>query len=177
MDEKISKTLSRVLIINVFAIAFALLESTVVIYLRKLFGFDVGYLPPGPKVVLNLGFIAFLSPGTLILPDRFITQVELLREASTIIILITIALLSAKKLKDSLGAFFMAFSCSGIFYYVFLHLFTGWPRSLFDVDVFFLIPVPWVGPILTPMVIFTFLFLLGIYLYFNQTPFQSKESK
>lgn len=85
MDEKISKTLSRVLIIIVFAVAFALLEAAVVVYLRKLFGFDA--------------------------------------------------------------------------------------------DVFFLIPVPWVGPILTPMVIFTLLFILGIYLYFNQTPFQSKESK
>ena len=172
-----SKTLSRVLIIYVFAVAFALLEAVVVVYLRKLFGFDVGYLPPEPKLLLNLGFIAFLSPGTLILPDRFITQVELLREVSTIIILITISLLSAKKLKDSLGAFFIAFSIWDIFYYVFLHLFTGWPRSLFNVDVFFLIPVPWVGPILTPMVIFTLLFLLGIYLYFNQTPFQRKESK
>jgi hypothetical protein len=177
MSKKTRTILQRILIIGVFAVAFALLEAAVVVYLRKLFGFDVGYLPPEPKVALNLGFIAFLYPGTLILPDRFITQVELLREASTIIILITIALLSAKKLKEGLGAFLIAFSIWDIFYYVFLRLFAGWPRSLFDVDVFFLIPVPWVGPILTPIVIFTFLFLLGIYLYFNQTSFQRKESK
>ena len=177
MNKKTKIILWRFLIISVFAVAFALLEAAVVVYLRKLFGFDVGYLSPVSKISLNLGFIAFLSPGTLILPDKFITQIELLREASTIIILITIALLSAKKLKEGLGAFLIAFSIWDIFYYMFLRLFTGWPRSLFDIDVFFLIPVPWVGPILTPMVIFTFLFFLGIYLYFNQPFFSKKEVK
>jgi len=177
MNKKIKITLWRLLIIGVFAVAFALLEAAVVIYLRKLFGFDIGYLPPAPKISLNLGFIAFLPPGTLILPDKFITQIELLREASTIIILITIALLSAKKLKERLGAFLLAFSIWDISYYVFLRVFAGWPRSLFDIDVFFLIPVPWVGPILTPIVIFTFLFFLGIYLYFNRSFFSKKGGK
>lgn len=177
MNKKTTTILWRLLIISIFAIAFALSEAIVVVYLRRLFGFDAGYLPPSPKIILNLGFIAFLSSETLILPDRFITQVELLREASTIIILIAIALLSAKKLREALGAFLIAFSIWDIFYYVFLRLFAGWPRSLFDVDVFFLIPVPWVGPVLTPLVIFTFLFLIGIYLYFNQTSFQRKGSK
>jgi hypothetical protein len=177
MNKKTKTIFWRLLIISVFAIAFALLEAAVVVYLRKLFGFDVGYLLPTPKISLNLGFIAFLSPGTLILPDKFITQVELLREASTIIILITIALLSAKILRERLGVFLIAFSIWDIFYYVFLRLFSGWPRSLFDIDVFFLIPVPWVGPVLTPMVIFTFLFFLGTHLYFNQPSFQKKEPK
>ena len=167
MNKQTKIILCRILTISVFAVAFALMEAAVVVYLRKLFGFDAGYLPSEPKTVLNLGFIAFLSPETLILPDKFITQIELLREASTIIILITIALLSAEKLKERLGVFLIAFSTWDIFYYLFLRLFAGWPRSLLDVDVFFLIPVPWVGPILTPIVIFTFLFFLGIYLYFN----------
>jgi len=177
MNKQTKIILWRILTISVFAVAFALMEAAVVVYLRKLFGFDVGYLPSDPKAVLNLGFIAFLSPGTLILPDKFITQIELLREASTIIILITIALLSAEKLKERLGVFLIAFSTWDIFYYVFLHLFTGWPKNLLDIDVFFLIPLPWVGPILTPIIIFTLLFLLGIYFYFNQPLFQRKESK
>ncbi|KUK83032.1 MAG: hypothetical protein XD98_0448 [Microgenomates bacterium 39_6] len=168
MNKKTKIILWRILTISVFAVAFALVEAVVVVYLRQLFGFDVGYLPSEPKAVLNLGFIAFLSPGTLILPDKFITQIELLREASTIIILITIALLSAEELKERLGVFLIAFSIWDIFYYLFLRLFAGWPTSLLDIDVFFLIPVPWVGPILTPIIIFTLLFLLGIYLLFNK---------
>ena len=177
MNKQTKKILWRILTISVFAVAFALMEAAVVVYLRKLFGFDVGYLPSEPKVVLNLGFIAFLSPSTLILPDKFITQIELLREASTIIILITIALLSAEKLKERLGVFLIAFSTWDIFYYLFLRIFTGWPRSIFDIDVFFLIPMPWAGPILTPIIIFSLLFLSGLYLYFNETLFQRKESK
>ena len=177
MNKQTKIILCRILTISVFAVAFALMEAAVVVYLRKLFGFDVGYLPPAPKVLLNLGFIAFLSPGTLILPDKFITQIELLREASTIIILITIALLSAKKLKEGLGAFLIVFSIWDIFYYMFLRLFVGWPRSILDIDVFFLIPMPWAGPILTPIIIFSLLFLSGLYLYFNETLFQRKESK
>jgi len=167
----------KLLTIIIFGIAFAFIETTVVVYLRQLFGFDVGYLPPKPEMLLNLGFIAFLPPGTLILPDRFITQVESLREATTMVILVSVALLSAKKFKERLGIFLIAFSIWDIFYYVFLHLFTGWPKSPFDIDVFFLIPLPWVGPILTPIIIFSLLFLLGIYLYFNQPLFQRKESK
>lgn len=161
-------TSAQFLIISVFAIAFAFLEASVVVYLRSLFGFDIGYLPPNPETILNLGLIAFLPPGALILPDRFITQVELLREASTIVILISIALLSAKTLKERLGAFLIAFSVWDIFYYVFLRLLIGWPGSLFDIDVFFLIPVAWIGPVLTPVIIFSLLFILGIYLYFKK---------
>ena len=29
---------------------------------------------------------------------------------------------------------------------------TGWPTSLTDTDVFFLIPVPWLGPVATAVV-------------------------
>ncbi|OQA93131.1 MAG: hypothetical protein BWY24_00773 [Microgenomates group bacterium ADurb.Bin219] len=114
-------------------------------------------------------------PDSSILPDSSITRVELLREASAIIILITMALLSAKKLKERFGAFLIAFSIWDIFYYVFLRLFVGWPNSLLDIDVFFLIPVPWVGPVLTPIVTSALLFLLGIYLYSDKTPFRRKE--
>ena len=168
MANGLSKILRYILAVSIFAVAFAFTETTTVVYLRKLFGFDVGYLPPRPKILLNLGFIAFLSPETLVLPDRFITQVELLREASTIIILITVALLSAKKLKESLGTFLIAFSIWDIFYYIFLRSLTGWPTSLWDVDVFFLIPLPWVGPVLTPIVISGALFLFGIYLWLEK---------
>lgn len=168
MSKQIKTILWRFSIISVFAIAFALLEASVVVYLRRLFGFEIGYLPPKPETILNLGLIAFLPEGTLVLPDGFITQVELLREASTIVMLISIALLSAKTPKERLGAFLIAFSIWDIFYYIFLRLFTGWPRSLFDIDVFFLIPVAWVGPVLTPIIIFSLLFILGIYLYFKK---------
>jgi hypothetical protein len=38
-------------------------------------------------------------------------------------------------------------------YYLFLRIVSGWPRSLFDWDVLFLIPLPWWGPVLAPALI------------------------
>jgi hypothetical protein len=38
-----------------------------------------------------------------------------------------------------------------LFYYVWLKVCLGWPSSLLTWDVLFLIPVPWVGPVLAPV--------------------------
>jgi hypothetical protein len=38
-----------------------------------------------------------------------------------------------------------------IFYYVFLLVFAGWPASLLATDVLFLLPLPWWGPVIAPM--------------------------
>src|SRR6266550_1126377 len=38
-----------------------------------------------------------------------------------------------------------------IFYYVFLRLISGWPRTLLDWDILFLLPLPWWGPVLAPV--------------------------
>lgn len=167
MGRKQKKNLLRLSAIAVFGIAFALIEASVVVYLRKLFGIE-SYGIYSPKVALNLGFIAFLSPGSFILPDTFITRIETLREAGTIIVLASVAFLSADNLRKRLGAFLVAFSVWDIFYYIFLNLFIGWPKSIWDIDVFFLIPTPWIGPVITPIVIFTVLLLLGIRLYTNE---------
>ena len=40
-----------------------------------------------------------------------------------------------------------------IFYYVWLWIFLGWPPSLLTWDVLFLIPVPWIGPVLAPIIV------------------------
>jgi hypothetical protein len=47
----------------------------------------------------------------------------------------------------------VAFGIWDIFYYVFLVPISGWPRSLLDWDILFLIPLPWWGPVIAPMLI------------------------
>ena len=42
----------------------------------------------------------------------------------------------------------MAFGIWDIFYYVFLKIIYDWPKSLFDWDILFLIPLPWWGPVI-----------------------------
>jgi len=87
------------------------------------------------------------------------------REAATIIMLLTVAYISATNWKQRIGAFLITFAFWDIFYYIFLKYLTGWPKSLFDIDVYFLIPVPWIGPVITPIIIFMILAIIGTKLY------------
>jgi hypothetical protein len=48
-----------------------------------------------------------------------------------------------------------------IFYYVFLKAICGWPKSLFDWDILFLLPLPWWGPVLAPVCIALLMILWG----------------
>ena len=52
---------------------------------------------------------------------------------------------------EQLGHFALAFGLWDIFYYVFLRLTIDWPAGLLDWDILFLIPAPWYGPVLTPV--------------------------
>jgi hypothetical protein len=47
----------------------------------------------------------------------------------------------------------LAFGVWDIFYYVFLKAMCGWPHSLLDWDILFLLPLPWWGPVLAPVCI------------------------
>ena len=48
-----------------------------------------------------------------------------------------------------------------IFYYVWLKVMSGWPGSLFDWDVLFLLPLPWWGPVIAPVSIALLMILWG----------------
>jgi hypothetical protein len=50
-------------------------------------------------------------------------------------------------------------------YYAVLAAVEGWPRSLGDWDILFLIPVPWVAPVWTPVLIAMLFIVCGSYLY------------
>ena len=51
-----------------------------------------------------------------------------------------------------------------IFYYVWLKVFLDWPASLLTWDVLFLIPVPWVGPVLAPVTVALTMIGMGLVL-------------
>lgn len=145
-----------------FAIAFGLVEATLVVYLRKAFGLETGLLQTNYSVLLNLGAIAFLSPKDLVIPDQQFTLVEMIREIATIVMLLTVAALAGQRPKQRLGAFLIIFAIWDIFYYIFLRILSSWPASFFDIDVLFLVPVAWVGPVITPVIISLLLLILGV---------------
>jgi hypothetical protein len=137
------------------------MESAVVIYLRKI------YYPDG-----------FQFP--LVPLDMDIGIVELFREAATIIMLVGIGILAAKAASLRFAYFILCFAIWDLFYYVFLKIFLDWPESLFTWDILFLIPVPWVGPVITPCIIsLTMILLAGAIIHFhvrgNNTKLHWKE--
>jgi hypothetical protein len=127
----------------IYSIAMGYLESAVVIYLRAI------YYP--------YGFNFPLAPI-----DQTIAITELGREAATIIMLLSIAILAGKTVIQKFAYFLLCFAIWDIFYYLFLYLMVSWPESLMTWDILFLLPLPWVGPVIAPVIISLTMILLGL---------------
>jgi len=119
--------------LSLFAMAMGFLAAIIVLYIR-----EISY----PE-----GFTFPLNP----LPPKLI-KAELIRELSTLVMLLTVAWLTGKTFLRRLNAFLFIFGISDIFYYVALKLFIDWPESLLTWDILFLIPVIWIGPVLAPLI-------------------------
>jgi hypothetical protein len=134
------------------AIAFGYNEAAVVVYLRQIFH------PTGFKFPLE-GFLLADSSQSLLM-------VEVGREAATLVLILSGCLLAGHNCRQR-GAYFMTiFAVWDIFYYVWLKVLIGWPASIMDWDVLFLIPVPWAGPILAPIIVSgSMLVFAGLILY------------
>ncbi|MEE2897699.1 MAG: hypothetical protein VX815_04440 [Gemmatimonadota bacterium] len=117
-----------------YAVAMGYLEAVVVVYLREL------YYPEG--------FSFPLKPM-----DDAMVAVEIGREAATVVMIFAVAWAAARSGWQTLTGFALIFGVWDIVYYVGLWLLLGWPASLFEPDVLFLIPAVWVGPVLAPALI------------------------
>ena len=135
------------LVVVLFAIAMAWLESATVYYLRLL----VDRLEPYQANPLPIS-----GP---------VGDVELVREAATLFMLLTVGILAGKTWQTRLGYSAIAFGVWDIFYYVFLWVFLRWPESLLTWDVLFLIPVPWLGPVLAPVIVSLALIVSSLWLW------------
>jgi hypothetical protein len=74
-------------------------------------------------------------------------------QPNPLLILATIGMLAGRTWRARVGYAAMAFGFWDILYYVFLRIVSGWPTSLFDWDILFLLPLPWWGPVLAPVCI------------------------
>jgi hypothetical protein len=126
---------ARWLVVVVFAVAMAWVEAASVYYLRAM----VDRIEPYQANPLPIRGV--LGP------------VELVREAATLVMLATLGMLAGRTRRAQVGYTAIAFGVWDIFYYVFLRLIGDWPKSLFDWDILFLLPLPWWGPVLAPICI------------------------
>lgn len=86
---------------------------------------------------------------------------ELGREAATLVMLASAGVLVAVNFHQWMAAFLIAFGVWDIFYYVFLKVLLDWPASLMTWDILFLIPLPWVGPVITPVLVAATMIVCG----------------
>jgi hypothetical protein len=128
--------------VTLFGVAFAFVEAGVVVYLQAL------YYPEGFTFPLKL-----MSEGHL--------GVEIVRETATIIMLAAVGVIAGVTRWQRFGYFLIAFGVWDVFYYVWLKVILGWPHSLTDWDVLFLIPLPWIGPVIAPVLIALLMIVCG----------------
>src|SRR5437879_10543 len=117
----------------VFSVAMGFLEAAVVVYLRVLYypnGFEFPLVPLGERIA----------------------TVEILREAATVVMLIGVGVLAGKNLQQRVAFFLLAFAIWDLVYYLALKLILDWPSSWLTWDILFLIPAPWVGPVLSAVI-------------------------
>lgn len=122
-------------VVFLFAASMAWVESACVVYLRTLVGRIEPYQAEPLPLLPHLG------------------AAELVREAATLVMLLTVGWLAGRTRRSRLGYCIVAFGVWDILYYVFLRIIVGWPRSIWDWDVLFLLPLPWWGPVISPVLI------------------------
>ncbi len=150
------KSLKTALLVLTFSIAFAFIESSVVVYIREL------YYPEG------FGFPLKLMSVHIIITEIF-------RELATLIILLCIGILAGRNFSEKIAYFILSFAIWDIFYYVFLKVLINWPESLMTWDILFFIPLTWVGPVLAPMInSLTMIVLASVIIYYSHRSIRIK---
>ena len=141
-------------ITGVFGIAFGFVEASVVVYLRAAIGLLPGYggtLADVGKLSSNI----YQSAEILNALPKSLFTIDFFREAATIIMLVAVAIIAAKSLRERLAIFLWTFAAWDIFYYVGLWTTIHWPSSFLAPDILFLIPVPWFSQVWFPILIST----------------------
>ena len=148
----ISLTPRQLLSSGVFATAFGFVEAVVVVYLRAAAGLLPGYQGTLTDVLHRSGEFYQQSQAINQFPQSLLT-LEVLREAATIVMLLSVALLTAAKSSSRVAVFLWTFAIWDVTYYAALWATVRWPLSLRDSDVLFLIPRPWISPVWFPLAV------------------------
>jgi hypothetical protein len=119
---------------GLWATAFGVVEGAVVVYLRALAYPDGFAFPLRP---LGAGVLA----------------TEMVREAATLVMLLGVACLAARGGLRRFAVFAWCFGVWDLVYYLTLAVALVWPAGLLDWDVLFLLPLPWVAPVLAPVLV------------------------
>ena len=144
----IKRLIPHLAVVVVFSIAFAYIESAVVVYLREIF------YPNGFAFPLKVFGIEDFSR------KLFFTEVG--REAATLVLMLTACSLFGSNRRRRFAYFLVIFAVWDIFYYVWLKVLLNWPASVMDWDILFLIPATWASPVLAPVLVSLVMFIFAV---------------
>ncbi len=129
--------------------AMAFLESAVVVYLRAL------YYPDG-----------FDFP--LVTMDERLVLTEVVREVATMIMLLAPGAMVTRYAIERFAWFCFGFGIWDLFYYIWLKMLLDWPSDPGTMDLLFLIPIPWVGPVWAPCLVSIGLIALALIILYKR---------
>jgi hypothetical protein len=145
-----------------FGISFGYLEAAVVVYLRAIYDPIRQRIHPERRPndlfpLITQDQLLAAGPEN---EQRLI--IELGREVATIAMLAGFALVMGRNFNERMAAFAVTFGLWDISFYVFLKIMIHWPESLNTWDILFLIPLPWIGPVLAPVLVSAALIVCGL---------------
>jgi hypothetical protein len=151
-----------------FGLAFGYVEAAVVIYLDAIYvPLRAYFYPAVPKTelfpLLSIDQLRSLGPEHI---ARL--KIEVGRELATLLTLAGVALGVTRNLREWVAAFLVSFGIWDLAFYVFLKLLANWPASLLTWDLLFLVPAPWVGPVLAPVLVSLSMILAGLTLLWHE---------
>jgi hypothetical protein len=151
--QPLKAMLKRFCIVVVFGIALAYIEAAVVVYLREIFH------PAGFTFPLSEFGISPLWKQLLL--------IETGREAATLVLIFTASCLFGQNLRQRFAFFLTIFAVWDIFYYIWLKVLIGWPGSITDWDILFLMPTVWAGPVVAPVIISLILLAFAVIILYR----------
>jgi hypothetical protein len=136
-----------------FGLAFGYVEAAIVTYLNAIYmPLRAHFYPALPKTEL----FPLLSLDQLRVSSvEYATHLktEVVRELATLLMLAGVALALARNIREWVALFAVSFGIWDLSFYLFLNLLSNWPASLLDWDLLFLVPAPWIGPVLAPVLV------------------------
>jgi hypothetical protein len=156
-------------VLVVFGLAFGYVEGAVVVDLRAV------YVPLHQKLhpevdrdelfpLITLDELRSAGPGHV----RSVV-VELVREAATLVMLAAVPWLFARNFHQWIAGFMIGFGVWDLAYYATLKLVLDWPSSWLTWDILFLLPLPWSGPVLAPVLVSVSIIGAGIVILWRES--------
>ena len=136
---------------GLYAAAFGYVEALVVVYIRRL-----GGMPPGldyPAIWAHWGLGWNGAAINAEMRRLGVYDTEYGREIATLLLLLGPAMAAGRTGRERLGLYLFTFAVWDETFYLWLKLWTGFPRSLASTDIYFLVPWAWYGPVWFPVLV------------------------